>query len=139
MLVSVLYSQINNATVTDTDANAEGGILIDSKLMDLANMSKYQKVTIYNMTNGARFDSFIMPAELGSQAIEMNGALAHNAKTGDKLMICAYAAIPSAAVANWEPTKVAVDGKNKPIHTPDAKAIAMLDKRRHSPKAKKAA
>ncbi len=58
--VPVLLAKIHRATVTDADLHYEGSITIDRTLMDLAGIVAFQQVQIYNVTNGARFETYVI-------------------------------------------------------------------------------
>ena len=88
MTISMLYSKIHRATVTGADLNYEGSIAIDRALIAAANLLPLQEVDIYNINNGERFSTYVIPGETGE--IALNGAAARRVQQGDLLIICAY-------------------------------------------------
>lgn len=114
MHIPILYSKIHRATVTAADLHYEGSITIDRVLMDLAGLLPHQQVQIYNITNGHRFETYVMEGVAGSGCIQINGAAAHRAGIGDMIIIAAYAAMPHADAAAWHPRVVLVDSANRP-------------------------
>lgn len=113
--ITVLYSKIHRATVTDAQLHYEGSLTIDKHLMDLAGLVQYQQIDIYNITNGERFTTYAIEGEAHSGIIQVNGAAAHKARTGDLLIIASYANIEHAEGPDWKPKLVFVDrNTNKP-------------------------
>jgi aspartate 1-decarboxylase len=114
---SILYSKIHRATVTAADLHYEGSITIDCRLMELAGLLPYQQVQIYNISNGERFETYVMPGAADSGRIQINGAAAHKAGVGDLIIVAAYAAMSRQEAATWEPKVVLVDRHNRPSPT----------------------
>lgn len=108
-------SKIHRATVTDADLNYEGSITIDKDLMDLAGIVTYEKVDIYNITNGARFSTYTIDGERGSGKICLNGAAARMVQTGDLIIIVTYGMFDEIEIKDLKPMVVQVDAKNRPI------------------------
>ena len=93
MLIPFLVSKIHRATVTGTDINYEGSIAIDENIMEKANLRVFQKVEIYNINNGARFSTYVLPWARASKEIVVNGAAARLVQPGDMIIIAAFALI----------------------------------------------
>jgi aspartate 1-decarboxylase len=91
MLIPFLISKIHNATVTGTDLNYAGSIGIDEEIMNKANLREFQKVEVYNITNGNRLSTYVIQEKAGSKRIVLNGAAAHLVSRGDAVIIAAYA------------------------------------------------
>ncbi len=112
MQLSVLQAKIHRATVTDADLNYEGSITIDRELLDTAGLLPFQQVHVYNITNGHRFETYIIEGTAGQRDIQINGAAAHLASTGDKVIIAAYALVTPEQAKGWTPRLVFVDEHN---------------------------
>ncbi|WP_373533144.1 aspartate 1-decarboxylase [Vampirovibrio sp.] len=112
--ITVLYSKIHRATVTDAQLHYEGSLTIDKHLMDLAGLVEYQQIDIYNITNGERFTTYAIVGEPHTGIIQVNGAAAHKASTGDLIIIASYSAIDHAQGPEWKPKLVFVDRDNRP-------------------------
>lgn len=112
--ITILYSKIHRATVTDAQLHYEGSLTIDKHLMDLAGLVEYQQIDVLNITNGERFTTYALIGEPHSGMIQVNGAAAHKARTGDLIIIASYAVIPHAEGPQWEPKLVFVDKQNRP-------------------------
>jgi aspartate 1-decarboxylase len=112
--ITVLYSKIHRATVTDAQLHYEGSLTIDKHLMDLAGLVEYQQIDVLNIANGERFTTYALVGEPHSGIIQVNGAAAHKARTGDLIIIASYAHILHEEGPTWEPKLVFVDRQNKP-------------------------
>lgn len=86
----MLRGKIHRATVTETRLDYEGSITIDEDLLDRAGIWVGEKVTIADVNNGSRFDTYTLPGKRGSGVIAVNGAAAHLCSEGDKIIIMAY-------------------------------------------------
>jgi aspartate 1-decarboxylase len=93
MLIPFLVSKIHRATVTGTDIHYEGSIAIDEDIMEKANLRVFQQVEIYNINNGARFSTYVLPWLRASRQIVVNGAAARLVQPGDMVIIAAFALI----------------------------------------------
>ena len=113
MLRSVLRSKIHRATVTDARVEYEGSITIDRDLMDAARLVQFEKVLVANTANGARVETYVMEGERGTGIICMNGAAAHHAKIGDRLIIMAFCLVDEKELAAHRPVLIKVNEKNK--------------------------
>lgn len=91
MLIPFLTSKIHRATVTGCDINYEGSISIDEEIMEKAGLRVFQKVDVYNVGNGARFSTYVLPWPRASRGIVVNGAAARLVQPGDRIIIAAYA------------------------------------------------
>lgn len=93
MLIPFLVSKIHRATVTSTDINYEGSIAIAEDIMEKAGLRVFQKVDVYNINNGARFSTYVLPWPRASKEIVVNGAAARLVQPGDMIIIAAFALI----------------------------------------------
>ena len=113
MIITMLKSKIHRATVTGADVNYEGSITIDKDLMDAAKLIEYEKVDIYNISNGQRFSTYTINGERGKGEIILNGAAAKLVSIGDLIIICSYTHFDEREVAKHKPIIVHVDEKNR--------------------------
>jgi aspartate 1-decarboxylase len=122
--IPVLLAKIHRATVTDADLHYEGSITIDRTLMDLADLLPHQQVQVYNIANGARFETYVIEGGRDTGTIAINGAAAHLAGKGDLIIIAAYGMLPRAEAAAWRPRTVLVDADNRPRRTGPVESAA---------------
>jgi aspartate 1-decarboxylase len=113
MMKTMLKSKIHRATVTEAVLHYEGSITIDRTLMDAAGLVEYEQVHIYNIDNGNRFSTYVIEGEADTGVICLNGAAARQASKGDLVIIANYASYDEKELANFRPTMVYVDAKNR--------------------------
>jgi aspartate 1-decarboxylase len=110
---TLFRSKIHRATVTQADLDYEGSVTIDATLMRAADIVPYEKVHIWNRTNGTRLETYALEGEAGSGVICVNGAAAHLARPGDIVIIATFAEAADEAEARaWRPIVVHVDASN---------------------------
>ena len=114
MILTMLKSKIHRATVTGCDINYEGSITIDPVLIDAGAMLPYEQVDVLNITNGARFTTYIIKGKKrGNGDMIINGAAARLVQPGDLVIVCAYAQMDEKEAKPHKPVVVLVDAKNK--------------------------
>ncbi|MGH9456288.1 MAG: aspartate 1-decarboxylase, partial [Thermoanaerobaculia bacterium] len=106
MIRFFLRSKIHGATVTEANLHYEGSITIDAHLMHAAGLLPFEKVEIYDVTNGNRFATYVIEGEAGSGKIGLNGAAAHMVTVGDRVIIAAYGMLHEGQIANHRPRLV---------------------------------
>lgn len=126
MTVTMLAGKIHRATVTQADLDYVGSITVDEDLLDAAHILEYQRVEIANLANGERFATYTIAGERGSGIVCLNGAAAHCATPGDKIIIMAYAELEPAEAKVAKPAVVFVDDDNKPTRITDYEKHGLL-------------
>jgi len=119
MQLILLKAKLHKANVTHSELEYEGSCAIDGALLDVSGIHEYEQIHIYNINNGERFTTYAIRAEAGSGIISINGAAAHKAEPGDRVIICAYTQLAQHEVANFKPRLVYLDEKNQIIRTSD--------------------
>ena len=109
----MLRAKIHRATVTQCDLNYEGSCGIDQDLLEAADIREFEKIELYNINNGERFSTYAIVGKRGSGEISLNGAAARLVQLGDLLIICTYAPMSDAEVAEYQPKIVFVNDKNR--------------------------
>ncbi len=112
MNITMLYSKLHRATVTDANLNYVGSITIDRELIDAAKLRIGQKVDIVNINNGERFSTYVIEGKAGNRDICLNGAAARKAEIGDVIIIIAYAGMSFEEADTFKPYIVLLDEKN---------------------------
>jgi len=120
---TMLKSKLHRATVTHSELEYEGSCAIDSSLLKAADINEYEQISIYNITNGERFITYAIRAEKNSGIISINGAAAHKANPGDKLIIATYSSYSEAELKSYRPTMVYLDESNNMTITKNSIAI----------------
>ena len=113
MIRTLLKSKIHRATVTEANLEYEGSITIDRDLLRAADILPYERVEVYDCTNGARLATYAIEGAPGSGEICVNGAAAHLVKPHDVVIVCSYAQADEAECAGWKARRVFVDARNR--------------------------
>jgi len=113
MNIEMLRVKIHNATVTDSNINYKGSLGIGKILLDKSGFIVNEKIDIYNLTNGNRFTTYVIEDE--GTNICINGAAAHLAKAGDKIIIVSYCSVDINEAKSHKP-KVLILGDNNSKH-----------------------
>jgi aspartate 1-decarboxylase len=113
----MLKSKIHRATVTGADLHYEGSITIDKDLMEAADIIAYEAVSIWDVNNGSRFETYAIEGERGSGVICINGAAARMVAPQDLVIIASFVNMSNAEALAHEPKLVFVDEKNKMLPT----------------------
>ena len=112
MKKTLLKSKLHRINVTHVELDYEGSCAIDKDFLDLAGMQEYEKVDVYNVTNGERFSTYLILAEAGSKTLSVNGAAAHKVSINDIVIICTYGSYNESEAKLHEPTLVYFDKDN---------------------------
>jgi aspartate 1-decarboxylase len=120
MQTIMLKCKLHQACVTHSEIDYDGSCAIDSNLLESAGIGEYEQIQIYNITNGERFTTYAIRAQAGSGVISVNGAAAHKANPGDRIIICAYAMLNQQELINFKPALVYLDENNNIVRTSDS-------------------
>jgi|TARA_B110000090_G_scaffold57415_1_gene65493 aspartate 1-decarboxylase len=119
----MLKSKLHRVSVTHSELEYEGSCAIDVSLLEASNIKEYEQISIYNISNGQRFTTYAIQAEKDSGIISINGAAAHKADPGDKLIIATFANYNEIELGKYQPLLVYVDNQNKITITKNSIAI----------------
>jgi aspartate 1-decarboxylase len=106
-------SKIHRAVITQADLYYEGSLTVDADLLDAADLLEYEKVSVVNVNNGERFETYLILGERGSGVICLNGAAARKGAVGDEIIIISYASLSEEEARTYKPTVVHVDRRNR--------------------------
>jgi aspartate 1-decarboxylase len=109
----MMKSKIHRATVTDANLNYVGSITIDKRLMELADILENEQVSVVDIDNGARFETYAIPGGPGDMCL--NGAAARLVHPGDKIIVITYADYDERDLEGYQPVVVHVDEHNRPV------------------------
>ena len=113
----MLKAKLHRACVTDACVDYEGSCAIDADLLKLSGIREYEQIQIYNLANGERFTTYAIRAQEGSGIVSVNGAAAHKANPGDRVIIACYAQLEQKEVATFKPKLVYLNQHNQITHT----------------------
>ena len=98
--------------MTHSELEYDGSCAVDGVLLDQAGIHEYEQIQIYNINNGERFTTYAIRAEDDSKVISVNGAAAHKANPGDRVIICAYGRLDEKDMPNFKPTLIYLNEHN---------------------------
>ena len=113
MFIEVLKSKIHRVKITQAELHYVGSISIDSDLLDAANMIEGEKVTVVNISNGERLETYIIKGERGTGQITLNGPAARKAQVGDIVIIFSYASMDFEKAKEFKPWIIFPSPDNK--------------------------
>jgi aspartate 1-decarboxylase len=109
----MLNGKIHRARVTDANLNYVGSVSIDPVLLKAADIIPNEQVSVLNLMNGARFETYAIEGDQGE--VCLNGAAARLAQVDDLVIILTYVDVEDGEVAGHEPSVVVVDETNRPV------------------------
>ena len=112
-----LNSKLHRLHVTQVELDYEGSCALDTDFIKTAKMSEYERVEIYNVSNGERFSTYLIAAEAGSKTVSINGAAAHKANPNDIIIICSYTSLQENEISYHSPTLVYFNESNEIVDT----------------------
>jgi aspartate 1-decarboxylase len=111
--IEVLKSKIHRAKITQAELHYVGSISIDEDLLDAADMIEGEKVTVVNVNNGERLETYIIRGERGSGMVCLNGPAARKAQVGDIVIVISYASMKFEKAKTFKPTIIFPTPDNK--------------------------
>ena len=112
-MLKILKGKIHRATVPEAMIDYIGSITIDRDLLDASGILPGQCVLVADMTDGARFETYVFEGESGSGVICINGAAARLVNPGDEVIIMAYGYMEPQEARDFKPDVVLVDKSNR--------------------------
>ena len=104
MQIEVLKSKIHRVKITEANLHYIGSITIDEDLLEAANMIENEKVTVLDLDNGERLETYIIRGTRGSGMICMNGPAARRISVGDTVIVISYATMDFEEAKTHKPT-----------------------------------
>lgn len=127
MLRTMFHAKIHRATVTQADLHYVGSVTVDQDLLDAAGILPGELVSIVDVTNGARLETYTIAGDRGSGVLGINGAAARLIQPGDIVILIAYAQMDDAEARTYQPSVVHVDENNKIVELGNDPADGLLD------------
>ena len=125
MLRSMFSGKIHRGTVTHANLHYVGSVTIDADLLDAADLLPGEQVSIVDVTNGARLETYVIEGERGSGVLGINGAAAHLIAVGDTVIVIGYRLMSDAEARSFEPRVVHVDESNRIVAVGGDPAVAV--------------
>ncbi len=116
MTSCILKSKIHRASVTGASVDYEGSLTIASDLAERVGLRAYERILVGNLSNGERFETYVIYGDPGTGVIELNGATAHLGKIGDRLTIMSFAWLDETQAKSHTPAIIVLNEKNNITH-----------------------
>jgi len=113
MMIEILKSKIHRATITEANLEYLGSLTIDEDLMDAADLIEYEKISVVNVNNGERLDTYVIKGKRGSGVICLNGPAARKGVAGDIIIILSYVTVDKEIAKTLHPVIVFPDAQNR--------------------------
>jgi len=113
MKVRLLRSKLHRIRVTGKSLDYEGTLLVDPVWMEAVGLLPYEHIEVYNVTNGNRWTTYVIPGSPGSGAVELNGAAARLGEVGDLLIVTAYAWVDTREIHDFQVRVALFDEENR--------------------------
>ncbi|TFB98806.1 MULTISPECIES: aspartate 1-decarboxylase [Cryobacterium] len=110
---TMFKSKIHRATVTQSDLHYVGSLTVDQDLMEAGDLLAGERVSIVDVNNGSRFETYLIAGKRGSGVIGLNGAAARLGMQGDLIIIISYAQMSNEESRSYVPVVVHVDADNR--------------------------
>jgi aspartate 1-decarboxylase len=68
----MLRAKIHGLTITHSDLSYEGSISIPTYLLEASDLLANEEVHVWNVTNGARFQTYVIPGRANSGDVAIN-------------------------------------------------------------------
>ncbi|WP_396172510.1 aspartate 1-decarboxylase [Flavobacterium sp.] len=115
MQIQVVKSKIHRVTVTGADLNYIGSITIDEALMEASNLVEGEKVSIVNINNGERLETYVIKGNRNSGEITLNGPAARKVQKGDIIIIISYGIMDIEEAKSFKPSLVFPNEKDNSL------------------------
>jgi len=115
MQIQVVKSKIHRVTVTGADLNYIGSITIDEALMEASNLIEGEKVSIVNINNGERLETYAIKGNRNSGEITLNGPAARKVQKGDIIIIISYGILDIEEAKSFKPSLVFPNEKDNSL------------------------
>ena len=113
MLRAFLRAKIHRATVTRVDIGYEGSLSLDEDILAAAGLWPYERIEVWNVTNGKRFSTYAIRGEKGTGRVEVYGAAGHKVAVGDVIIIAAYGYMDENEIELFTPSIVLMGEGNR--------------------------
>ena len=123
----MFHAKIHRATVTQADLHYVGSVTVDQDLLDAAGILPGELVSIVDVTNGARLETYTIAGQRGTGVLGINGAAARLIHPGDIVILIAYAQMEDAEARTFQPSVVHVDAQNRIVELGTDPAEGLLD------------
>jgi aspartate 1-decarboxylase len=113
----LLHAKLHHARVDRCEPEYVGSLTIDSEIMAQVGIRPNEAVTVSDVDNGARFETYALAGEWGSREFIVNGGAAHLVNPGDRLIVMAFEYVDGAEMDSHQATVLVFDERNRVART----------------------
>lgn len=124
MRLTLLKCKLHRLTVTQADLEYEGSFTLDEDLMDAAGLVRNERIELYDVTNGNRIATYVIPGPRGSRVACANGAAAHLIRKDDCVILAAYCDVDAEEARDHEPTVLLMSAGNELAEVRSERALS---------------
>ncbi|MGB2927043.1 MAG: aspartate 1-decarboxylase [Limnothrix sp.] len=88
--IKLMHAKLHHLRVTQAEPDYVGSITLDRALIEKVGILPLEEVNVWNLENGNRLSTYVLPGDRHSGVVCLNGAAAHLCTLGDRLIIAAY-------------------------------------------------
>lgn len=88
--IKLMHAKLHHLRVTEAKQEYVGSITLDRTLIEKVGILPLEEVHIWNLENGNRLTTYVLPGAADSGVVCLNGAAAHLCTPGDRLIVAAY-------------------------------------------------
>lgn len=103
MQIQVIKSKIHRVKVTGADLNYIGSITIDETLLEASNIIEGEKVSIVNINNGERFETYAIKGEKIPEKLHSTDQQRRKVQKDDIIIIISYATLDFEEAKTFKP------------------------------------
>ena len=115
MFLNMLKAKLHRATVTSRSIEYTGSLTVDEEIIEAAGFLPSEMIWVFNINNGNRFQTYLIPGQRGSKEIQVNGAAARLAEVGDRIIVIASAILSQEEAKEFQPTILVLNEENEII------------------------
>lgn len=112
MKLHLLKAKLHRIRVTGKALDYEGSLRVDPVWMDAVGLLPYEHIEVYNVSNGMRWTTYVIPGTPGRGEVELNGAAARLGEVGDLLIVSAFVWLDEEELSTFSPRVALFDGEN---------------------------
>ena len=113
MFREFLKAKIHRATITQSNLHYSGSLTIDEEILEKCGILPNERIHVYNINNGQRFETYAIKGKRGSRQFGLNGAAARLGSIGDQIIIVAYCYLSEEEIARHTARVMIMDEGNK--------------------------
>jgi aspartate 1-decarboxylase len=112
MFREFLKAKIHQATITESNLHYSGSLTIDEEILEKSGILPNERIHVFNINNGQRFETYAIKGKRGSKQFGLNGAAARLGSVGDRIIVVAYCYLAEDEIAGHQARVIIMDEAN---------------------------